>query len=66
MLMLAPIEISSTQICCCDFYGFGLIYIDAYIFSLHKLPNVLLHISLLCVLLSLTVFFFASNLLKVF
>ena len=65
MLMLAPIEISSTQICCCDFYGFGLIYINAYIFSLHKLPNVLLHISLLRVLLSLTVFF-AFNLLKVF
>lgn len=29
MLMLAPIEISSTQICCYDFYGLGLIYIGA-------------------------------------
>ena len=58
MLMLAPIEISSTQICYCAIYGFGLIYIDAYIFSLHELPNVLLHISLLCVLLSLAVFFY--------
>ena len=66
MLMLAPIEISSTQICCCDFYGFGLIYIDADIFSLHELPNVLLHIIAYCVFCCHLLFFFASNLLKVF